>query len=149
MDKKTLKAIQILALKSIEDPSYEDQYRHISRWFSKTFYIPLNQVDNFSEEEVLRAWFEEKLRDLSSSEDEEQRKIYEETRNSILYEDEIEEVENEDDKWVQEMEKEIKESQKNKELQDLPISTEELNLMDIPEKGDISDLVSMSEQDEE
>lgn len=149
MDEKTLKAIQILALKSVEEPSYEDQYRYICRWYSKTFHVPITEVNNFPEEEILKIWFEERFRELVTSDDEEQRKIYEETRNSLLYEEELADAENDDDKWVNEMQKEIEESQKNKELQDLPDNLEELNLMDIPEKGDISDLVSMSEQDEE
>lgn len=148
MDEKTLKAIQILALKSIEAPSYEDQYRYICRWYSKTFHIPITQIDNFSEEEILRAWFEERFRELATSEEAEQRKVYEETRNSIIYESELSEAENEDDEWVKEMEKEATEAQKNKELQDLPAEFKELNLMDIPEKGDISDLISASDQDE-
>lgn len=149
MDEKTLKALQILALKSIELPSYEDQYRYISRWYSKTFHVPITEVNNFSEEEILKAWFEEKFRDLASSEDEEQRKLYEETRNSILYEEELAEADKEDDEWVKEMEKEAGEDGKNKELQGLPNDFKELNLMDIPEKGDISDLISISEKDEE
>lgn len=147
MDEKTLKAIQILALKSVEAPSYEDQYRYISRWFSKTFHIPITEVNNFSEEEILKTWFEEKFRELATSEEEEQRKIYEETRNSIIYENEITEAEKEDEAWVKEMQKEAEESEKNKELQELPNNTEELNLINIPENGDISDLVSMSEQE--
>lgn len=137
MDSKTLKAIQILAIKAIENPTYEDQFRFICRWFSKTFSIPLNKVDEYSEEEILQAWFEERFKDMLDSGDDEQRKAYEEIRQNIIYEEELKEAEDEDEEWVKEMQRQVQEEQKNQESQSLP---EELNLLDIPEQGDLSDL---------
>jgi hypothetical protein len=137
VDSKTLKAIQILAINAIENPSYEDQFRFICRWFSKTFSIPLNKVDEFLEEEILQAWFEERFKEMLDSGDDEQRKAYEEIRQNILYEEELKTAEDEDEEWVKEMQRQVEEDQKKQQSQSLP---EELNLLDIPEQGDLSDL---------
>lgn len=137
MDSKTLKAIQILAINAIENPTYEDQFRYVCRWFSKTYSIPLNQVDQYSEEEILQAWFEDRFKEMLESGDDEQRKAYEELRQNLIYEEELKEAEDEDEEWVKEMQQQVKEEQKSQESQNLP---EELNLLDIPEQGDLSDL---------
>lgn len=137
MDSKTLKAIQILAIKAVENPTYEDQFRFICRWFSKTYSVPLNNVNEYSEEEILQVWFEERFKEMLESEDNQQRKMYEEIRQDVLYENEIKEVEDDDEEWVNEMRTQIEKKQKTEEFQNLP---EELNLLNIPEQGDLSDL---------
>jgi hypothetical protein len=138
VDEKTLKSIQILALNAVENPTYEDQFRFICRWFSKTYSIPLNQVDQYSEEEILQIWFEDKLRDLLEDGGDEQRKAYEDARQNILYEEELQQAEDEDEEWVKEMKQQVElDNQKNQVSQE---PTDELNLLEIPEQGDLSDL---------
>ena len=149
MDAQTFKSIQILAVNSIENPTYEDQFRFVCRWFSKTYSVPLNKVDEYTEEEILRAWFEEKFKEMLESGDDSQRKYYEEMRQNIIYEEELKGADKEDEDWVEEMQNQVKNdadnASQNLSLKDM----EELNLLEIPEQGDLSDLSFSDDTDGE
>lgn len=42
--------------------------RQIHRWYSKTFHTPLHEVDALPEEDVLRAWWEERYEEMNEEE---------------------------------------------------------------------------------
>lgn len=53
-----LQSIQILALEAVLRPDWEATYRHICRWYSKTFATPLHTVEDLPTLEVLQHFFE-------------------------------------------------------------------------------------------
>lgn len=59
---------QLLALKAIKlgDESYS--LRVIFRWYSKTFHVPLPEVDDIPLEDVLQAYFESRYEELEEEE---------------------------------------------------------------------------------
>lgn len=58
-------ALLTKALYAVLHPDHEAFLRHAKRFYSKTFHVPLPQVDDLNEEEVLQAYYEEAL-DLMS-----------------------------------------------------------------------------------
>lgn len=53
-------AVRILAFKAVFDQDPEYILRKIIRWYSKTYYTPIAQVEELPFEEILQAYFEEK-----------------------------------------------------------------------------------------
>ena len=49
-----LDSIKIRALKATICPDSEDFIRKLQRWFCREFYVPLNLVEDFTIEEMLR-----------------------------------------------------------------------------------------------
>lgn len=60
MDADLIRAIQIIAIDSVENQTYESFYREVARWYSKTFATPLHTVLNdLTDLEVLQTYYEE------------------------------------------------------------------------------------------
>lgn len=149
MDVELFKTLQILALKSVEAPTFDDFYNRVCRWYSREFHTPLPQVKEMAMEEVLSTYFEDNISSLKNSDDEESKQKYENLRNEILgLADEQKKVEEEDDEWyAQELER-IKESEKGSDkikrpkdakeaIENPNLFREELNLPDfISVKGE-------------
>jgi hypothetical protein len=151
MDIETLRRLQILALKAVEQPSWEDFYRKICRWYSKTFYTPLPQVLEMSELEVLRTYYEEKYDEIYQVKDKDNitKDMYEQMRNSILYgsvyEELLKQEELEIEKELEAIRKEYEEAEKsnkinNKQNSDTPSSSPNLIDKDLLEKEDVFNL---------
>lgn len=58
-------AIRLRALKAVVQPDQEYFYRRIMRWYSKTFFTPLAQVEDLPVEDVLQAYYEEEFANMS------------------------------------------------------------------------------------
>lgn len=65
-------AIQLAALRDVlnqrqKDPVPDPDFfqRHVMRWYSKTFYTPLDQVEQLPLEDLLRAFFEERYENMA------------------------------------------------------------------------------------
>lgn len=54
-----LTAIQLSAMKAVEQPDHEACLRRVFRSYSKTFHTPLHIVEELPEEVVLQAYYEE------------------------------------------------------------------------------------------
>lgn len=59
-------AIRARALRSILQPDYEYNLRHIFRWYSRSFATPLHHVPNLPLEDVLQAFFEERYETMEA-----------------------------------------------------------------------------------
>lgn len=59
LDEETLRAIKINAMMAIKKPDYSAFLRKIFRWYSKTFYTPLRDVEDMPIVEILTAYYEE------------------------------------------------------------------------------------------
>lgn len=111
MDLETIKAIQVICLRNVDEQKYDAWYRSICRWYSKTFCTPLQEVLDMDEHHVLTQHYEEVF--LSAKEaatiDETHKQAYEDLKKRVLIdEDEIEVVEEEDEKWAKQINEELK-----------------------------------------
>lgn len=66
MDRVT--AIEIQALLDAMEGDFLYHYRRICRWYSTTFHTPLPMVEEMSEEDVLRTFFEHKVEEMPKAE---------------------------------------------------------------------------------
>ena len=102
---KSVKELQILALKAVEMPSWDDWYRRICRWYSKEFSTPIADVYGLAEEEVFQSYFEDQFYTMKQHTDDEGVEAYGNLKDSIINGDEVqaieEQVEAEDDEWMQ------------------------------------------------
>lgn len=69
------KALKLLALREClflrESPGRADEefkWRKICRWYSKTFFTPLHEVEDLSRYDIIRAFYEEKYSEMSEEE---------------------------------------------------------------------------------
>ena len=136
MNEKDFKAAQILALRSVEDPTFEDTFRRIQRWYSNQFHIPLDRIDTVPDEEIVRAWFEDRFTIMKNSPDEKVRGEYEMLKDSILFEKDEQAEASEDDEWEKQMLEEIKKEQGLNSPQDpnLDNTPDHVNLNDIADE---------------
>lgn len=111
MDDELIKSIKVLALKAVEHPTFDDTMRHLARWYSETYHYPLPEAYKLPDEELLRTWFEVKYRGLRESHDEKELEEYDQTKDALLYEHEVETTELEDEDWAKEMIETIKKEQ--------------------------------------
>ena len=111
MDARTFRAIQLLALQAVEDPTYENFYDRVCRWYSQTYATPLREVSGMPDEEVLRVYFEETFREQYSSSDEHVAKQYDDMRVTLLYESDENEAAA-DEAWEEQMLKDLAEQSK-------------------------------------
>jgi hypothetical protein len=71
-----LQALRIIALKNVMVGSDADaEWRHVCRWYSKTFHTPLAEVDDLPTFDVWQAFFEDRAENMD---DEERQKELEE-----------------------------------------------------------------------
>lgn len=69
------KALRTIALRDVLTEPPEYHLRHIFRWYSRTFHVPLPEVSNLDLEHVLQAFYETKYEDMDEEAREEERKI--------------------------------------------------------------------------
>ena len=103
MDNSTLRALRILAIQSVEDPTYEQVYAKICRWYSREFHTPLPEVEKMAEEMVFKVYFEDKYQSLAKGSEEEQAQ-YKKDRYEIVTDKRLEDLEKvvaqQDDDWI-------------------------------------------------
>lgn len=92
-----LKAIRLLAWNAVEKRPSDYLMRHIYRWYSKTFHVPLPQVDDLPIEDVLQAFFEERYENLPDEERDDEEERLRETRAERLAREAREREEQESD----------------------------------------------------
>lgn len=120
-----LAALQILALQAVESLEWEPEYRRICRWYSTNFFTPLHIVENDLEEEyVIKHYFEHTLKQLydkgQDPENTAKRDEWLKVRERIISlmdkekQKEINQREDEDDSWAQELARQIQEEEKEK-----------------------------------
>jgi len=115
--------VQIIAMSSVENPTWKSQYRSICRWFSREFSTPIDVVENdLDVVYVLTHYYESSFSQLKESGSEDSNTKYEEIKDELLLsrmpESAVLAAEAEDDDWEAEMQAEIAESlrkQKEKE----------------------------------
>ena len=104
IESEILKAIQLIALNDVDLDTTEQYYKHICRWYSRQFHTPLPQVMEMAAEEVFRTFFEDSLYNLKHGDMEKAAEVWAELKaKSIVTQEEVEEVEEEDDSWANEM----------------------------------------------
>lgn len=108
MNNDLFKAAQIRALRAVENPTFEDTFKRIQRWYSTTYHVDITKIDTVPDEEILQAWFEERFRALKDSPDEKIQEEWTVLKRSILFEKEVQTVEDEDAEWERQMIEEIK-----------------------------------------
>ena len=148
--------LQILAIASVEDPSWEDQYRGICRWYSKEYATPLHIVEQeLDRMQVLRHYYEDAFKRLSDSQDENQQVKYEEIREKILYgaksEAELAEETAEDDDWADQMIRDIEqdEEKRKKEVPVEPVMTKKVSTSEALENPNLEEDIEFSVQGED
>jgi hypothetical protein len=119
VDAEFIRALKILAIKSVKNPDFDAAYRKICRWYSREFSTPLESVYNLPEETVLQTFFEDYYDEMSKDKERAQELdviIQQLAKN----EEEQDAEEMEDEAWVQEMRREIEaeeEAQKQRQSQ--------------------------------
>lgn len=63
-----LENLQRIAMNSVENPTYEDWLRKVRRWFSKTYSTPILQVEDFEDEYVIIAYYENIFDEMDADE---------------------------------------------------------------------------------
>lgn len=96
-DLDLLKAIRILAFGSVQKRDSEYILRHIYRWYSTTFNVPLPQVDDIPLEDILTHYFEVRYEGMSEEDLEEEEVLLRETYSDRLAREAKEKAEAEDD----------------------------------------------------
>ena len=136
MDLDTFRAIQVLALDSIENLTWDSFYRKVCRWYSKTFSTPLKEVEALPETYVLQHYYENMIETVKDSPEEKADEQYATLRSSILHDGSTTDEEAEDDdKWAAALNEEIARAhgvaadaveKAGKEIQDLIYNKEQL-----------------------
>lgn len=112
-----IRALHILALDAVECSDYESWYRSICRWYSREFHTPLKEVLEYSDEFVVKTYFEDNLWRTKNSDTDRAEEIYEDLKYRITTPpEELAELEEEDDEWADEMIAQINEELKEKGL---------------------------------
>lgn len=84
MNPEDFKSVIALAFQAAEEPDWDAFYRKVCRWFSQTLSTPIKDVEDYSEEYVLRHYFEHRYVGILESGGEEQEKQWAEARAAIL-----------------------------------------------------------------
>lgn len=63
-----IRAIKLNAMKAVSDPDTDYYLRFIYRWYSKTFFTPLHEVEDLPLEDILTAYYEESYEKLEEKE---------------------------------------------------------------------------------
>jgi len=110
MDLDTIRYIQILSLKAVEQPDYNAFYRRICRWYSMNFSTPLKTVEKYDEFHVLQTYFEHQYQELYSAKGEEAQRLYQDLRTELLKSpEEVQKEQQADEDWIRQLEKEAME----------------------------------------
>ena len=105
IDAELIKAIQILALRAVEDPNDEDSYAKICRWYSKEFSTPLHEVETLDPVYVLTHFFQSRFVDLYSGSDQDAAQ-YDEERANLLYPEKVKDKVSKDEDWIRKLQEE-------------------------------------------
>lgn len=138
-------AVQVLALKAVEDPDDSASYREVCRWYSKTFNTPLHTVENdLDTETVLQHFYEtviKGMKEQADSGDDKARVSYEKYKESILDPNSKDDETSEDDEWAQDLIREIKEQEaKQANKGGLNLSLNQVKLTDEDRKAIADDI---------
>jgi molybdopterin converting factor small subunit len=143
MDGKWFRSIMLLSLDAIENPTIQDSYRRICRWYSKNFNTALHEVEGLDPEFVLRAYWEDYIYELAekaSEGDDKAETAYEEFIGALVKDNnDIEKEVDEDEKLLEEMRQQLakekeQKANKNKDSGQASDPKEEPNLKDIEEQ---------------
>lgn len=61
------KALRLVAMRDVLLDTTEYRLRSIRRWYSKTFFVPLPEVEQMPETDILQVFYEEKYENLKTS----------------------------------------------------------------------------------
>lgn len=111
MDEKSFKASQVLALRAVEDPTFDDMFERIQHWYSSQYHIPIDRIETIPDEQIVKAWFVDRLTSMKNSSDEKIQHDYQTLKNSILFDEDQVGAEAEDVQWEEQMTNEIKREQ--------------------------------------
>lgn len=108
-DYENLKNIQILSLNESVEKTFNAWYASVCRWYSRNFFTPLIQVEDFPPERVLKTYYDDIFYKLATSDDEDSQKKLQEEIDKIVYhstktEEDITEEEQaqaDDDAWYE------------------------------------------------
>lgn len=142
MDTSTINSIMVLAIKAIEEPTYQDFRNKVARWYSSTYSVPLPDTDAIPDHELLKVYFEERYRELYDGDDA-ARRAYDETRLAVLnaFTGVAEANDTSDDEWQRQLEEEVKRQGLPKQAAPDPAQgpVPPPNLgFDIPDQGQVS-----------
>ena len=146
LDDKMLRAIRILALQATEEPTSDQTYSKICRWFSREFSTPLKEVEDYAVEYVLQHFFEDRYQSLYESSDAKNAGKYLKEREEILDPEGAKAQEEAHESWVDDLMKEAEEQNKavaSKDSNNLEKPQEFPNLIDnrfkLPDSGNIGE----------
>jgi hypothetical protein len=131
IDAKHIRNIQILAIKAVEQPTFDDWYRKVCRWYSVKFSTALPDVSSIPANDVLQAYYEELFDAMYSSVDEEVKQRYAEVRKVILEPAAAQDEEQSDEDWEKEMLEEI--AEENKKI-GVVLPAQDPNLSKVPDQ---------------
>jgi hypothetical protein len=145
IDAKLVRAIRMLALQSVEEPTDEDTWAKVCRFYSITFNTPLYKVEELDPVHVLTHFFQHKYETLANGSENDVR-LYEEEKASLLWPEELSKKLNDDDDWVKKLEAEMAEGQAEDGPKDsgevVKEAMDNLNLipedLKLPDSGDYS-----------
>jgi hypothetical protein len=108
--------IQLIALASVEDPTWTSKFREICRWYSKEFSTPLHYVEyELSPDYVLRHYYESIFLELKNNPEDSAAIRYQNLKDTVMGLTSPEEQDEDDDKWAEEINRQIKEEQEKEE----------------------------------
>ena len=99
-----LRALRVIALNEADEKLFPAWYKSLCRWYSREFHTPLVQVEDLSEDYVIRTWYEDIFWRLASG-SKEQKEKFEEIIFEVLSEEspevksDVEQMQEEDDAW--------------------------------------------------
>jgi len=78
------RALEIRALRAVEERDGEWFYRYVCRWYSKTFSTPLADVYSIADDDLFQVYFEEKFESMALSDDDADAERLKEIKQSLL-----------------------------------------------------------------
>lgn len=132
------KNIQALALAAVLIDDFDPDYniRLLQRWYSRTFYTPLTEVEQIPTEYLLQTYWESKYNEMEAPQlEEEKEKVLETPEEREAREREEAETDASDEEWIRKMEEEAEKSPTK--VSDLPLPSElpalSLGNVDLPD----------------
>lgn len=111
MDSDDFKSVIALAFRAAESPDWDAFYRKVCRWFSQNLSTPIREVEEMSEEYVLRHYFESRYNSILEEGGENQDQRWADAKANVLKmfypESELDEQQEEDEFWQKALEEEF------------------------------------------
>ena len=112
-DLDLLKAVRLCAIGAVKSRDADYTLRHIFRWYSRQFHVPLTEVDEVPLDDILQHYFECRYEDLDDEQLEEEEARLRETRPERLAREAREAREAEsDDEFFREAQQEASKTRK-------------------------------------